>query len=517
MDTTTSLTFEHYNRPEVRNTIQRISQDGDNSRCGNGDFSTWYKNKKGKPQTHFNLSDENDYFILIGRHKTLYWSLNYFNPYFYSLDFNQHLPEYERIPKANGPRISKMNTKGYTLSVDIDAIGDIHDPVIKKAVEDLAQFYTDEFGKYASNSVYVLFSGGGIYVHVHHKVFQEYFNNLEYPYDESTQNILTGFGEWLDDIWKCFIIKHPEHEGKAKADSLNGAKRIFKTIFSLHKSKPYAVIPLDPDNIKINFDKAKLPLKEDVLQAGDKWYREYDTDGRILEEVRRYIEIAKTKAPARCYDNDIKYERSETPIDINQWPPCIRNLLVLKTCGEGKTRALAVLAAFMGQMGLPEQDAYKLFMDTASRWNADTTNIFGSHFNIMRTPTCRTLTADNNQGYPTGRSLKILNVCKPDIRCINIVGPRYYADKNANIERLRRKLTGTAPKKEEQPETPDPVHTPKIQYSLVRINQDIPVFAGADGRSYLLGAHDMATIPSVNAKVLIKRNIAVVVDQELQA
>ena len=516
-DTATSISFEHHSRPEVRNTILRIAQDGNNSRCGNGDFSTWYKTKKGMPQTHFNLLDEADYRLLIGRHRTLYWSLNYFNPYFYTLDFNQGLPEYERIPKVNGPRISKMNTKGYTFSVDIDAIGDIHDPTVKQAVEDLAQFHADEFRKYAPNSVYVLFSGGGIYVHVHHKVFKEYFNNLEYPYDESVQNLLNGFAEWLDDISKRFFLKYPQHEGKAKADSLNGAKRIFKTIFSLHKSKPYSVIPLDPDNVFIDFDKAKLPLKKDVIDAGEKWYRDYDTDGRMLEEVLRYIEIAKTRAPARCYDNDIEYERSETPIDIEHWPPCIQNLLALETCGEGKTRALAVLAAFVGQMGLPERDAYSLFMETANRWGADTTNIFESHFNIMRTPTCRTLTSDNNQGYPTGRSLKILNVCKPDIRCINIVSPRYYADKQANIERLRRKLTGTAPNKEEQPETPDTAHTPEIQYSLIRINQDIPVFAGADGRSYNLNAHDVATIPTVNATALIKRKVAVEINQGVPA
>lgn len=442
-DTATSITFDHYSRPEIRDTIQRIAQDGENSRCGNGDFTAWYKKKKQQPQTHLNLSDKVDYNLLVGRHRTVYWTLNYFNPYFFTLNFNKKLPDWEKIPKANHPRIGRLNTKGYTFSVDIDAKGDIHDPTVKKAVEDLAQFHVSEFKKFAPKSVYVLFSGGGIYVHTHHKVFQEYFDNLEYPYDERVQNLLNGFGAWLNDIRKRFLVKYPEHEGKTKADSLNNSKRLFKSIFSLHKSQPYSVIPLDPDNIFIDFDKAKLPLKKEVLDAGDKWYRDYDTDGRILKEVRRYIEIAKTRAPTKCFNNDTEYERSETPIDIEHWPPCIKNLLALDKCGEGKTRALAVLAAFMGQMGLPGQDAYSLFTDTANRWNAATTNIFESHFGIMRTPTCRTLISDNNTGYPHGRSLKIINVCKPDIQCIGIVSPRYYADKNANVERLRRKLIGT--------------------------------------------------------------------------
>ena len=378
-------------------------------------------------------------------------------------------------------------------------------------MEDLAQFHVDEFRKYAPKSVYVLFSGGGIYVHVHHKVFQDFFDTLEYPYDESIQNLLNGFSEWLDEISKNFFIKYPEHEGKAKADSLNGAKRIFKTIFSLHKSKPYSVIPINPDNVKINFEKAKLPLKQDVLDAGDRWYIDYDNDGAMLDEVRAHIETAKTKAPAVHYGQETAYERSETPIDIELWPPCIKNMLALETCGEGKTRALAVLAAFMGQMGLPEQDAYDLFMVTAKRWNAETTNIFQSHFNIMRVPTCMTLTADNNTGYPHGRSLKILNICEPNIQCINCVSPRYYADTKANIDRLRRKLIGTTPKKE------GPAATPETKYSLIRLTQDVPVFAGVDGRNYLLGVHDIATIPTTNATVLINRKLAVRINQGVTA
>lgn len=439
------ITYDHYTRSEVMNTILRVSRDGDNGRCGNGNFSVWYKKQKNIPQTHYKLSNKGDYIRLINRYKTLYYSLNLFEPHFYTLDFNQRLQDFERIPKTNSPRISKMNTAGYTFSVDIDAVGDIHDPGVKKAVEDLAQFHVDEFRKYAPKSVYVLFSGGGIYVHVHHKVFQDYFDTLEYPYDESIQNLLSGFGEWLDEISKNFFIKYPEHEGRAKADSLNGAKRIFKTIFSLHKSKPYSVIPLDPDNVKIDFKKAKLPLKQDVLDAGDRWYRDYDSDSAMLDEVQAHIGAAKTKAPTKHFDQDTAYEHSDTPIDIELWPPCIKNLLAFDKCGEGKTRALAVLAAFMGQMGLTEQDAYNLFMTTANRWGAETTNIFQSHFKIMRVPACKTLNDDNNTGYPQGRSLKILDVCKPDIKCVGCVSPRYYADKKANADRLKKKLL--APKR----------------------------------------------------------------------
>ena len=50
------------------------------------------------------------------------------------------------------------------------------------------------------------------------------------------------------------------------------------------------------------------------------------------------------------------------------------------------------------------------------------------------------------------------------------------------------------------------------EYIVVRLLKDIPKFRGADGRNYRLGAQDVAVLPKVNAKPLIKRKVAVQIE-----
>jgi hypothetical protein len=55
---------------------------------------------------------------------------------------------------------------------------------------------------------------------------------------------------------------------------------------------------------------------------------------------------------------------------------------------------------------------------------------------IMKVPTCRHLVSDDDRGFHKGVSIKLLGVCKPDIRCGNVPSPYYYADKKGNMKRL---------------------------------------------------------------------------------
>jgi hypothetical protein len=77
-----------------------------------------------------------------------------------------------------------------------------------------------------------------------------------------------------------------------------------------------------------------------------------------------------------------------------------------------------------------------MFDELADRWGARKENIFLNYFRIMKVPTCRRLVSDNDRGFPKGVSIKLLGVCKPDIRCGNVPSPYYYADKKGNMKRL---------------------------------------------------------------------------------
>jgi DNA replication factor GINS len=50
------------------------------------------------------------------------------------------------------------------------------------------------------------------------------------------------------------------------------------------------------------------------------------------------------------------------------------------------------------------------------------------------------------------------------------------------------------------------------EYIVVRLLKDIPEFMGADGNTYNPGADDVAVLPKVNARALIKRKVAVQIE-----
>ncbi|MBN1134285.1 MAG: hypothetical protein JXA38_05120 [Methanosarcinaceae archaeon] len=432
--------LNHYRTPEIQNRIIELSKDDVFCRWGNGDGVGWYKNTDGK-KLPYNLSKESDYIHITARYRTLYWTLNFFDNRIFETDYN-------KVTQEESPLLSRMSTQGYTLAIDIDkAHGcDIHQPDVKKAVEDMGQYFCDKLREHAPNSIHVLFSGGGIYVLVHHKVIEEYFNRFRNSneWERMFTILLNAYGQVINDLRESFFTEYPQHVGKVKPDSLNNSKRVFKSLFSIHLKQPYAVIPLNPDNVKIDFEKARLPLKKDVIDTGLNWYQSFDDDNGFLRFLTPYLERAKEELehPAK-YGNfehsafNQETDASNTPIDYDKFPPCIKNILNLPTCGEGRTRALALLAAFFGQAGIPKDIAQNIFYDTANRWGATTANIFSSYYKRMRVPTCVRLRSDDNTGFPAGVSIRALGVCKPTPHCIGKTSPRYVADRHANHRRIK--------------------------------------------------------------------------------
>lgn len=425
----------HYRTPGIRDTIMRVSTDGGSYRAGNWDFINWYKYPNGK-KLKLCLANRIDYTNMIMKCRTLYWTLNYFDPEIFKLD-------YTNIRSDESPAISRRYTVGYTFGIDIDREHgmDIHDPDVKKAVEDIAQYFSDRLREYLPNSVYCLYSGGGIYIMVHHKVFSQYYERFlsnpdpDLSWDKMLGVLSDAFDYLIEDMRDEFFKLHPEHVGKVKPDQLNNSQRIFKTIFSVHKSLDYAVIPLDPENIYIDFKKATIPLKPEVIEAGKRWYTDYDDGGNFLNEMLKpFLEKAYNKKEASCkYKSDFKV--SSIPVDdIEKWSPCMRNLYNLPTCGEGATRALAAFASFLGQIGIEENQARVMFDELADRWGARKENIFDNYFRKMKVPTCRRLVSDDNRGFPKGVSIKQLGVCKPDMRCLNSPSPYYYVDRKALLK-----------------------------------------------------------------------------------
>jgi len=434
--TATDLTREHYARPEVREIITRFTMPGDGSwRAINGDFWRWYR-YAGSDARLLNVVE--DYDELINNHRVLYSTLNVF-------DKNQWMvtrPK-EEITRDD-PLGTPADTVAYSLGVDIDKGPghDIEEAEVKLAVESAAQFLVGRLQDAGVHeSVWVLFSGGGIYVEIHHGICrpkssapkdrQEFFEELTDRYNKFIVHVSTKFFEI-----------HPEYKGLVKYDALNDSKRIFKCVLSIHKKKPYAVTPLNRDRIEIDFDRARVPLSLEMIEEAGVWYSTYDLAERenllgLLDQFRE-TERAKrhfTEIWRSCFRVDAKY-----------FPPCIRHIIDGANQGEGKTRFSAVLSTFLFQMGWEEEEAWDLVRAISDRnglGNAD--HIFGSCFGRISCPSCETIKNDAT-GYPH-LGLRGLECCVPEDECARWPGDYAiaYALGDMRAEEKRKELKAEGP------------------------------------------------------------------------
>ena len=94
---------QHYKRKEIKDTISRISYSGNFSRAGMKftpdayrdretgeikDSMDWYNLKPGnrKHKKKINLSSQKDYINAVTECRTLYWTLNLFEPEIFNVD-----------------------------------------------------------------------------------------------------------------------------------------------------------------------------------------------------------------------------------------------------------------------------------------------------------------------------------------------------------------------------------------------------------------------------------------------
>ena len=424
--TATEITREHFQRHEVKSTILRYCQDGDAFRALNGDDG-WYK--RGAQAGEVSLTTPQDYDSITTKHRTLYATLDFLEPSVKKI--SEKWDEKKGAPEK--PIGTLQNCLAYSPSVDIDSIKgpngeDItSSPEIKAAVEAAGQFFVDYLREHGiTKSVHCLYSGGGVYVHLHHALFRA---APEWSPDEREQayrSLTMAFNSLLGEISRSFFEAHPEHEGHVKFDALNNQKRKFKTIFSLHKRLPFAVIPLDPEHIEIDFEKARLPLPPEVLAEGEQWYQTFDPEElpkpqELLKPFMEQAEVELRQRKARTGSYEISQQAE--PLPIKSWPPCMRNVLEKIKPGYGPHRALAVLASFFYQVGWLEDEAFKLWKPLADKVDVEI-RIFNCWYGTMSCPNCATI-QKTSSGYPSV-GFGGLGYCKQDEHCKGCVWPGDY-------------------------------------------------------------------------------------------
>lgn len=412
MKTSTDLTIEHYRREEVKNVILKNTSFVDGSwRALNGDFVVWYKYLDDNKIRLLNSQDDYDY--VTNNHRVLYSTLNVFQK---TLKTEEPL---KTSVSSLAPLGTPADTIGYTLGVDIDKNGLFKIEEAQEALNQAATFLVQKLEDAGiSRSVWVLFSGGGIYVQIHHAICK--------PRDDSSREDRTKFYEAITDRFNRFITeteeefkkKFPENGQKVKFDSLNNAKRVFKSILSIHKRLPYAVVPLDRNNIKIDLAAASLPLGDDILKLATDWYSGYDPSERasLFELLDRYQADEK-----RSKSNFREIYRSPGKEGFEFFPPCMLYILQTENRGAGRTRFSGLLSSFLYQMGWEEEDAWNVVKEISKRNGlGNARHVFESCFGKISCPSCKTIQTDGT-GYPH-LGLKGLGACKPDKNCFKWPG-----------------------------------------------------------------------------------------------
>ena len=206
------VVLEHYQRPEVKATILNWCMGTAGSRALNAD-EHWYKSAEDINDTVM-LRGPADYDATIKRGRTLYTTIDILEQAVFGMD-SKWDKEHNKPETTLG---DLTNCLAFTLSTDIDSIGDLRrDLSVKEAVEAAAQFHVDYLKKKGiEKSVYCLYSGGGVYVHVHHGLFAVNVGNTDLtPEDRGKEfGVLTrAYNSLIADISQAFFRQYPQHIG----------------------------------------------------------------------------------------------------------------------------------------------------------------------------------------------------------------------------------------------------------------------------------------------------------------
>lgn len=439
---------DHYQR--CKDVILSYCREGTAFRALIGNHNHWWHIDKKKGTAKMFYSNNQDYDILTSNYRTLYWTAQLFSSETANIEKPFNFERYQ-ISEQIG---SREDTIYHSFFLDLDkAKGkDIRDPEVIKWLEKAIKFFADKLLATGVESFGLAFSGGGAYCVLHPRLgmIGEEEENRSYK----IEIVQKAFDLFIGNVAAEFFSQFPEAINWVKFDKLNYvSKRQVKTLLSVHKEYPYAVIPLDKYHPKINLEEASLPISDEILENAKGWLSYHDDIDKFGELLASEIEKAEKSTKEIQVSGTRTVEIEDSEVGVSEWAPCIRNILDRKDLksGEGATRALAVLASYMRYVSVPEKKAYNMFNQKADEWNAETSNIFESwygcsHLNkpICFVPSCEKMQKKGRSGYPHP-TLGDLNVCSPTERCNEIRSPiQYHKNKIEDVfyldERGRRRI-----------------------------------------------------------------------------
>ena len=429
MMTSSELTTAHYERPEVRAAILALCEYGGGLRGLNGGDG-WYVHQGDLMR----LRGPSDFDDTISKERSLYMTADVFTPPVFDI-WENRIEERGEVKPENtiGERGDLI---AYSLFADIDAVKDPHDrgdengkPRSKlyhegriEALEAAASFMVSYLRlRGVSEAVGVLFSGQGIYVWLSPELSDMSVVRASPDFDRDKLDgafkiWFLAFNDLLADIEKAFFEAFPEHVGRVKFDKLNNVKRKIKCLLSIHKTLPFAVVPLDRDDIKIDLEAARIPLSSETIERAKVWLSTWKAGegerSALVKLLEPYRQKAAEDVTAKAKTSG-KIWRASEPIPVESWCPFYRALLEFPG-GAGAHRVCGALATWLYQAGWNEEEAFQLWGPVAAQCDVES-RIFFTSYGVINSPNCETI-KKRGTGFPS-LSFGELDLCRPDETC----------------------------------------------------------------------------------------------------
>ena len=420
----------HYQR--CKDVVLSYCKEGDAFRALIGDHKIWWKTDHKANTAKLFYPNDQDYNTLTSKYRTLYWTTQFFAPETANIvkpyDFVKH-----RISEQIGGR---EDTIYHSFFLDLDKAKkkDINDPEVIEWLEKALKFFADKLTDAGVKSFGLAFSGGGVYCVLHPRLgLIDRIDEEDYTYRVEIWQ--RAFDLFIGDTAAEFFKQNPAAIEWVKFDKLNNdSKRQVKSILSIHKKYPYAVIPLDKHNPKIDLKSASLPISDEIIEKAKDWLVYQNDINHFGDLLSPWTAKAQAKTKKTHGTRTVILESEE--VSEEDWAPCIRNIVARKNLksGEGASRALGVLASYMRHVGVPEEKAFRIFQQKADEWSAETSNLFERWYGCehLHKPECFVPSCEKirtkGEGYPHPE-LGELHVCVPDEHCEKLQSPIFYHKK----------------------------------------------------------------------------------------
>ncbi|EKF86932.1 hypothetical protein A994_01560 [Methanobacterium formicicum DSM 3637] len=408
---------EHYQKNGVQDIIKRFSTYNGAIKAGIHDDKGWYK-YGGDKRRLIKLADDKDYQYLVNKvDKRLLGTLNYFRPSIFN--------EWQEKPWDAESLGGLEDTMYYMLSIDVDLANDytVDDLKALESLERAARFIEQELGKVINNKFLILFSGNGIYFHLHPEfaASDEINDATSEKRADELENILDSFNLYIQALEKRLFKECPDLHGIIKIDAINNRKRVFKLPLTTHKELPYLVYPIGAKNIQIPLK--KIPLTENDIENAKQSINEFFNELPDSEELKQFESILKEYSkPKEAHSKTERNEAQEVPpfpipIDIIKEEDVCERIFNPESWPKGNTRRVAFMTSVLRRSGWKKTTTKNFISRISSDWNVSALEHVIDSWMDFDPPNIETIYS-NGPDYPEMNMADLLDYLPPK--------PSYY-------------------------------------------------------------------------------------------